>query len=67
MDDYDEVIAPAPFLRGHQILQLKQLQAGPEVGNILQALIEAQVSQKVKDKEEAIQFVVTWQREEPVL
>ena len=54
---YNEVIAPRPFLGGHDIQEMLEIPAGPVIGSIKNALIEAQIRGSVKNIEEAKSFV----------
>lgn len=48
---------PKPFLNGHEVMSLLNLKPGPEIGKILLLLREKQLSQEIKTKEEAIDFL----------
>jgi putative nucleotidyltransferase with HDIG domain len=48
---------PEPFLRGNEIAQSLDLEPGPEIGRLLSALREAQVTGEVTSKSEAYQFI----------
>ncbi|TYT22695.1 CCA tRNA nucleotidyltransferase [Dictyoglomus thermophilum] len=48
---------PKPLLSGHEIMQLFNLQPSPLVGILKEKLIEAQIEEKIKTKEEAIRFL----------
>lgn len=54
---YMEVIAPIPFMSGHDIQELLGIPAGPIVGQIKNSMIEAQISGAVKNKTEAESFI----------
>ena len=56
-DRQNEVIKPPPLIGGDDVMRELNLQPGPRVGEILEALREAQVAGEVKTREEAIQFV----------
>lgn len=45
------------MLSGHEIMQLFNLQPSPLVGILKEKLIEAQIEEKIKTKEEAIRFL----------
>lgn len=51
---YDEWIRPAPLLRGDELIELLNIDAGPMVGEILRQLAEAQVQGKVAGREQAL-------------
>ena len=54
---YMEVISPTPLLSGHNIQELLNIPAGPNVGAIKNSLIEAQIRGSVKTLSEAESFV----------
>lgn len=48
---------PPPLLNGHEIMRVIHLTPGPEVGQTLHRLREAQLSGKVKTRREALAFI----------
>ncbi len=52
-----EVISPRPLMSGHDIQELLAISAGPVIGQIKNALIEAQIRGSVKNFSEAESFV----------
>ena len=54
---YMEVIAPQPLMSGHDIQDMLRIPAGPAIGQIKNALIEAQIRGSVKTMPEAESFV----------
>ena len=54
---YMEVISPRPLMSGHDIQELLAIPAGPVIGLIKNALIEAQIHGAVKNLSEAESFV----------
>jgi tRNA nucleotidyltransferase/poly(A) polymerase len=50
-------ISPEPFLKGDEMMALLGIESGPEIGSLLELMLEAQVSKEVNSKEEAIDFV----------
>lgn len=48
---------PAPLLSGNDIMRLLKIKSGPRVGEIMTALREAQLSKKIKNKQEAKRFI----------
>ena len=52
-----EVISPRPLMSGHDIQELLAISAGPVIGQIKNALIEAQIRGSVKNMSEAESFV----------
>jgi len=52
-----ESISPKLFLNGDEMMALLGIESGPEIGSLLELLLEAQVSKEVNSKEEAIDFV----------
>lgn len=58
-----ESLRPLPkLLSGEEIMQLLNLQPSKELGNIIKLLHEAQLSEEIKTKPEAIEFVVKLHR-----
>jgi len=54
---YAERIAPPPLINGHDLLREFGLQPGPHIGEILEAVREAQVGGQVRSREEALALV----------
>ena len=50
-------VFPAKLLNGFEIMRVLKISEGPEVGKILQKLEEAQVTKKIKTKDEAKRFI----------
>ena len=50
-------ISPDPFLKGDEMMALLGIESGPEIGSLIELMLEAQVSKEVSSKEEAIDFV----------
>lgn len=55
-----EVTEPRSLLDGNQIIQITGIKEGPEIGEIKEALLEAQVGQEVRTREEAEEFVMRY-------
>jgi hypothetical protein len=51
---FESLIRPEPLLDGHQLMHALNLEPGPEVGRILEAVLEAQVVGEVATQEEAL-------------
>lgn len=56
----DEVVAPPRFLNGNDLMQLFNLQPGQLLGQLLEAIREAQGAGEVYDREQAIVFARDW-------
>lgn len=54
------VVAPPALLTGEEIMDLRNLRPGPDVGRIVEALREAQAAGDVTTREEAEAFVRGW-------
>jgi tRNA nucleotidyltransferase/poly(A) polymerase len=52
-----ERVAPPPFINGHDLLHEFGLQPGPHIGELLEAVREAQVSGEVRTREQALALV----------
>ncbi|MCX6806835.1 MAG: HD domain-containing protein [Candidatus Berkelbacteria bacterium] len=48
---------PKPFLNGNEVMKILKIKPGPEVGKILEKLEEVQLEEKIKSKQEAIEFI----------
>jgi len=48
---------PQAFLNGNEVMKILKMKSGAEVGKILDILREQQLSGKIRNKEEAMQFV----------
>lgn len=53
----EEVISPPQLLDGHDLMREFGLEEGPRIGELLEAVREAQVEGEVRTKEEALAFV----------
>ena len=56
-DDREEFIFPAAVINGTELMEALELDPGPMVGYLLEAIREAQINHEVKDKDEAISLV----------
>jgi len=54
---YDTVVNPQLWIDGHQLIEQYQVPQGPQIGEILTQLREAQVTQQVQSEDEAHQFI----------
>jgi poly(A) polymerase len=52
----EETVAPPPLLNGHQLMSALDLKPGPKVGELLEAIREAQATGKISIREEALTF-----------
>ena len=55
--DYERADAPPPLLNGRDVMRAFHLKGGPEIGAILEALREAQVSGEVHTRDDALDWV----------
>jgi len=55
-----ETIAPPRLLDGNELMAKFGLQPGPRVGEVLEAIREAQATGKVGTREEALRFAKDW-------
>jgi tRNA nucleotidyltransferase/poly(A) polymerase len=58
-----ETISPPRLLGGNELMNEFELKPGPRVGEILEALREAQATGKVSTREEALNFARNWLKE----
>ncbi len=55
-NQFDTIIKPKPLLSGDQISKLFNIPAGPEIGELKNAILEAQIENLITDREGAIKF-----------
>ena len=53
---FDTIIKPKPLLSGDQISKLFNIPAGPDIGELKNAILEAQIENLITDREGAIKF-----------
>lgn len=53
---YEDVVSPVSLLDGSDLMQALGLESGPRVGELLLAIKEAQVSERIRTREQAIEF-----------
>lgn len=53
---FDTIIKPKPLLSGDQISKIFNIPAGPEIGELKNAVLEAQIENLITDREGAIKF-----------
>jgi tRNA nucleotidyltransferase/poly(A) polymerase len=61
-----EVVTPPPLVNGHDLMTELGLQPGPVVGKVLEAIREAQATQKVFTRDEALEHGRQWLLENPL-
>ena len=54
---HDEVVAPPPLLSGHDLMQTLGVAPGPQLGALLEGLLEAQAAGEITTREEALAWV----------
>ncbi|MFQ3658602.1 MAG: hypothetical protein SNJ54_06620 [Anaerolineae bacterium] len=55
-DRYEQVVNPPPLIDGNELMRLLGISPGPQVGQLLTALREAQVLGDVTDEESAVRY-----------
>jgi tRNA nucleotidyltransferase/poly(A) polymerase len=50
-------VRPAPILNGREVMKILNLKPSKKVGEILEALREAQLNGKIKNQTEAVEFI----------
>ncbi|MBN1302967.1 MAG: HD domain-containing protein [Anaerolineales bacterium] len=55
-----EIVAPPPLLNGHELMAELKLEPGPLVGQVLEAMREAQATQAVSTRAEALEYAHSW-------
>ena len=58
-----EIVAPPRLINGLDVMNEYQLEAGPLIGQLLEAIREAQATGKVLTREEALAFGREWLKE----
>jgi tRNA nucleotidyltransferase (CCA-adding enzyme) len=53
---HDELVAPRPLLNGNEIKQELGLSSGPQIGRIINSLVEEQAAGVITTRDEAVQF-----------
>jgi putative nucleotidyltransferase with HDIG domain len=52
----DESVSPTPIINGHQLMSALNLQPGPEIGRLLEAIREAQATGEISSRDEALKL-----------
>jgi poly(A) polymerase len=52
----DEIVTPPPIIDGHQLMSALDLQPGPVVGRLLEAIREAQATGEISSAEDALEL-----------
>ncbi len=60
----EEVVAPSALLNGHEVMQEFKLFPSPQVGELLEAIREAQAMGEISDRNEALAFAKKWLEEQ---
>jgi poly(A) polymerase len=55
--EQEKLVVPPKLLNGHDIINIFGLSPGPKIGQLLEAVREAQASGEVTTKEEALAFI----------
>lgn len=61
-----EVVRPAPLVRGQELMRVLGMAAGPDLGQLLQALEEGQAAGEISTHEEALAYARAWLAKEPI-
>jgi hypothetical protein len=63
-EEWDEVVRPAPLVRGDTLARSLGLSAGPMIGRLLERLAEAQAEGEIHTPDQALDFALkVWQQE----
>jgi putative nucleotidyltransferase with HDIG domain len=65
-EHYSETVKPSPILDGRELMELLQIQAGPQIGRLLDQLLEAQAAGEVTTREEAMALATRLAAEDEV-
>ena len=55
-ENHAEMVSPSPLVTGQDLMQALGLKPGPQLGELLEAVREAQATGEVKDKAAALEF-----------
>ena len=53
-EKHDQVVSPPRLIDGHQLIEALHIEPGPQVGEILQAVQEGQVSGRINNRDQAL-------------
>ena len=56
-EEQAKLVAPAKLLSGHDLINVFKMKPGPRMGELLEAVREAQASGELASREEALDFV----------
>jgi hypothetical protein len=56
-EKHEETVKPVPFLSGRDLIELFEMEPGPEIGRILRLIEEGQAAGEIGSREEALRFV----------
>jgi tRNA nucleotidyltransferase domain 2 putative len=56
----EEKVTPPVLVNGHDLMQAFNLTPGPEIGQLLEQIREAQASGEIKERAEALAFARLW-------
>ena len=59
-EHHDTQIAPTPLLSGKEVMRALDQQAGPQIGELLQALIQEQAAGEILTRQQALAFLQGW-------
>jgi poly(A) polymerase len=59
-EEFTEVVSPPPLVNGRDLMKAFKLKPGPKVGEMLEAIREAQAVGEVKTKKDALAFGEKW-------
>ena len=55
-EQHEETVKPAPLLSGQELIDILEMEPGPEIGRILRLIEEGQAAGEISTREEALQF-----------
>jgi poly(A) polymerase len=61
-----ETIAPPRLLNGHELMRDMDLESGPAIGQLLEAIREEQATGKIETREQAFVFARAWMQDNEV-
>lgn len=63
-EHHDTQIAPTPLLSGKEVMRTLERQAGPQIGELLRALIEGQAAGEILTRQQALAYLQRWKSQD---
>lgn len=56
----EESVSPPRLVDGHELMRVLEMEPGPRLGQLLEAIREAQATGKVSSREQALEYARSW-------